>query len=251
MTLSRFERMVAIPEEEYQHLKTLQQSNVPLQSKFHSLQNEYRKQSFIPDAYARVQRQGETLNEMVKVKDDLRKQLVESTPKPYQSRAQSLFHFVENKMMLNEKGEVVDNDGAIIHGSNIADLVQHAVRDRRRNIVPAGWSHFINILRDSNAPRMIMNYDTLEELHTFKGETNPAVSPFKFTGIKTKPLSASKRAKLKQELMDVTPKRIKSPRAKLKHELMDDTSKRIKSSRARKSPAHLKDYMVARKKKYF
>lgn len=229
MTLSRFERMVAIPEEEYQHLKTLQQSNDPLQSKFHSLQNEYQKQSFIPDTYARVQRQGETLNEMVKVKDNLRKQLIESTPKPYQSRAQSLFQFIENKMTLNEKGEMTDNDGAIIHGSNITDLVQHAVRDRRRNILPVGWSQFINILRDNNAPRMIMNYETLEELHASKGATTSVVPPFKFTA--TKP---------------------QRKRIKLKRELMEDTSKPVKSTRAKRSPSRLRDYLVtkAKQKKY-
>ena len=166
---------------------------------------------------------------MVKVKDELRKRLIESTPKPYQSRAQSLFQFIENKMALNEKGEMTDNDGAIIHGSNIADLVQHAVRDRRRNILPTGWSHFINILRDSNAPRMIMIYETLQELHTSKGATTSVAPPFKFTA--TKP---------------------QRKRIKLKRELMEDTSKPVKSTRAKRSPSRLRDYLVtkAKQKKY-
>ena len=183
MTLSRFERMVAIPEEEYQHLKTLQQSRDPLESKFQSLTSDYQKQGTIPNVHTRNQRQGETLNEMVKLKDDLRKRLIQSTPKAYQSRSQSLFHFIENKLALNEKGEVLDKDGTIIHGSNIADLVQHAVRDRRRNIVPAGWEHFLNMLRETNAPRMIMNYDTLEELQA-PGSKRQTSSPIKFTAAK-------------------------------------------------------------------
>ena len=165
MTVGRFERMVGIPEDEYLHLKSLQQTNNPLQNKFMSLSSDYNKQGFIGDPYTRVQRQGETLNEMINVKNDLRKRLIDATPKPYQSRAESLFKFISSKLDVNEKGELRNNDGSVIDGSNIGDLVQHAVRDRRRNITPPGWKSFLNILQDNNAPRMISNYATLEELH--------------------------------------------------------------------------------------
>ena len=47
-----------------------------------------------------------------------------------------MFNFINKKLTVNEKGEIVDNDGKVIEGSNIADLIQHAVRDRRRNINP-------------------------------------------------------------------------------------------------------------------
>ena len=227
MALSRFQRMVALPEEEYQHLKALQQTNDPLQTKFHSLENDYRKQSFIPDAYARVQSQGETLNEMVKVKDELRKRLIQSTPKAFQSRSQSLFQFIENKLSINEKGEVLDDDGAIIHGSNIGDLVQHAVRDRRRNIVPAGWDHFLDILRETNAPRMIMNYDTLEELHT-PGSRKPIPSPFK---------SSPKATVTKKSEPIPTIATVKRQVARQTQDI-----KRREPKRLKKQPAYLKDY---------
>ena len=220
MTLSRFERMVAIPEEEYQHLKTLQQSRDPLESKFQSLTSDYQKQGTIPNVHTRNQRQGETLNEMVKLKDDLRKRLIQSTPKAYQSRSQSLFHFIENKLALNEKGEVLDKDGTIIHGSNIADLVQHAVRDRRRNIVPAGWEHFLNMLRETNAPRMIMNYDTLEELQA-PGSKRQTSSPIKFTAAKPSATVASVKSEGSQQ----------SPTRKV-------------SKRDKKRPSYLKDYFA-------
>ena len=164
MSLNRFQRMVGIAEDEYMHLKSLQQINNPLQSKFLALSKEYDQQSRIHDPYVRVQRQGETLTQMLNVKDDLRKRAIQVTPKPYQGRVQNLFDFVSDKIGVNAKGEMYDRHGAVIEGSNITDLVQHAVRDRRRNIVPTGWNDFLNVLRDNNAPRMILNYDTLDEI---------------------------------------------------------------------------------------
>ena len=216
MSFGRFDRMVGIPEDEYQQLKSLQQLNNPLQNKFLTLSNDYRKQGNISDPYVRAQRQGETLNQMINIKEDLRKLLIEATPKPYQSRAQSLFQFVANKLDLNEKGELLDADGSILTGSNIGDLIQHSVRDRRRNIVPVGWQSFLDILRDNNVPRMILNYDTLDEMNLanskkvpiIKKETNTFLgkkfSSPKFSlptsssskgGIKKSPKSSLKRAR--------------------------------------------------------
>ena len=164
MSVNRFQRMVGIPEDEYLHLKSLQQSNNPLQGKFMSLSSEYNQQGHIPNPEIRVQRQGETLNQMINVKEEMRKRLVSATPKPYQSRVQSLFQFMSDKIAVNARGEIYGDDGSVIQDSNISDLIQHAVRDRRRNIIPEGWDMFVNILRDNNAPRMMLNYETLEEL---------------------------------------------------------------------------------------
>ncbi|MEL7307313.1 MAG: hypothetical protein AAGK05_05190 [Pseudomonadota bacterium] len=165
MTVGRFERMVGIPEDEYLHLKSLQQVNNPLQGHFQSLVKDYNNQELISDAFSRNQRQGETLNSMLKIKDEMREHIMQVTPKPYQTRAGSLYKFVSNKININEKGELIDNDGMAVVGSNISDLIQHAVRDRRRNITPPGWDYFVNILKDNNSPRMILNYETLEEMH--------------------------------------------------------------------------------------
>ena len=162
--MNRFERMVAIPEDEYSQMRSLQQVKYPLESHFQTLSNEYKRQDAIRDPYTRVHRQGETLDEMIKLKDFLRQRLLEATPKPYQSRAESLFNYMKDKMKVNEKGEIFNDEGQIIEGSNISDLVQHAVRDRRRNLTPFGWKTFITQLRNENVPKMLMNYDTLEEL---------------------------------------------------------------------------------------
>lgn len=168
MPVGRFERMIGISEDEYYQLKSLQQSNDPLQNKFLSLSSDYKKQDLIKDPFVRVRRQGETLSQMINVKENLKHRLTEATPKPYRSRVHSLFQFISDKVNVNDKGEIIDNDGVVIEGSNIGDLIQHAVRDRRRNMTPAGWTNFLSILRDSNAPRMILNYDTLDELQLRK-----------------------------------------------------------------------------------
>ena len=234
MSMGRFERMVALPEEEYHSLKSLQNASNPLQTKFRSLSSDYQKQGLIHDPYTRVQRQGETLNEMKNLKSELSKRLLALTPKPYQTRAQSLFNFIESKMPINDRGEVMKADGTVIGGSNIADLIQHAVRDRRRNIIPVGWNYFLSILRDSNTPRMIMNYETLEEMvtPTVKKETT-STSPFMFTAPKST-LSPTHKSPLKR-----------------KH--ASSIKKRESTTREKKEPDYLKDYLVAgsKRKKYF
>ena len=194
MTIGRFERMVGIPEDEYHHLKSLQQTNNPLQNKFLSLSNEYKKQESIYDAEKRVQRQGETLQAMMRIKDDLKRRLIESTPRPYRSRAQGLFQFISDKIDVNDRGEIQSTDGSLIDGSNVGDLVQHAVRDRRRNIIPKGWDSFMNILKDNNTPRMILNYETLQEMEMkgIKREKSPMKRlSFSFSGAQTPAAAAA------------------------------------------------------------
>lgn len=167
MTSNRFEQMVSIPEDEYHQLlanRQLQKVNNPLEVHFQTLSNEYNKLNTIGDPQVRVLRQGQTLDELIKVKEQLRERLREATPKPYRTRAESLYNFLKDKIQFNPKGEIYTNEGLRIEGSNIADLVQHAIRDRQRNINPVGWKTFLSQLKDSNAPQMILNYNTLDEL---------------------------------------------------------------------------------------
>ena len=166
--MSHFERMVAIPEDEYNQLRSVQQVHNPTQQQFTKLSNQYDRQNFIQDPYTRVHRQGETLDEMKKLKEDLRERVRQATPKPYQSRAESLYDFLKNKLSFSEKGELLDDDNKAIVDSNISDLIQHAVRDRRRNMTPAGWKSFLTTLQSTNAPKMLLSYDTLEEIRAPK-----------------------------------------------------------------------------------
>ena len=166
--MTHFERMVAIPEDEYNQLRNVQQVHNPAQQQFTKLSNQYDRQNFIQDPYTRVHRQGETLDEMKKLKEDLRERIRQATPKPYQSRAENLYDFLKNKLSFSEKGELLDNDSKAIVDSNISDLIQHAVRDRRRNMTPVGWKSFLTTLHSTNAPKMLLSYDTLEELRAPK-----------------------------------------------------------------------------------
>lgn len=259
--MSRFERMVALSEEEYNRLKDVRQSSFattviqnPLKNKLQTLSSEYNEQGTIADPYTRIQRQSETLNEMINIKDLLRKNIKSMTPKPFQSRAQNLFQFIEDKLNFNEKGELINDDGTTMEGSNISDLIQHSIRDRRRNIVPIGWSKFLTVLRESNAPRMIMNYDTLEELDT----------PLKL-GFKRKlsKRSEEEQLKIKQELMD-TPiiatnlkkEAIKHPKKEVRRLTDESKTRRRKplspesKSRRRKQPERYDEYLL-HSKKYF
>jgi len=179
-----FERMVAIPEQEYNYLKSLQQVNNPLLQQVSTLSDEYARQAHIQDPQIRIQQQAETLHEMKKIKNDMRQRLIQSTPKPYQTRAQSLMNFIDGQIEVNDKGEIIDRDSQALEGSNIIDLIQHAVRDRRRNIQPSGWNEFKDRLKGVNVPQTLLNYETLDEMKsplriksspdTFKVSTTPS-----------------------------------------------------------------------------
>ena len=211
MAFSRFQRMVGIPEDEYTHLKSLQQATDPVQKKFLSLSHEYQREGFIKNPHVRVQKQGETLNEMINMKEELRNRLVQATPKPYRTRAESLFQYVANKISTNERGEMIDVDGDLIDGSNISDLIQHAVRDRRRNIIPSGWNNFLKVLKDTNAPRMILNYDTLNEINgnqsavAMKAKKLKSPSPSLLSTIKKESKSPPKAARGRPRMKSKTP----------------------------------------------
>ena len=168
MSFNRFDRMVAIPEDEYKQLRSMQQVTSPEAAHFQQLSKNYNRQDGIRDPYDRVHLQGETLDQMMQFKEQMRERLLQATPKPYQNRAGTLFSFVKDKLQMTPKGEIYKDDGQVIEGSNITDLVQHAVRDRRRAINPYGWSQFVEYLKRNNVPNMILNYDTLDEIRSPK-----------------------------------------------------------------------------------
>ena len=69
------------------------------------------------------------------------------------------------------KGEIYSDTGDLVPGSRLEDLIQHAVRDRRRNIMPKGWSEFLRILRDHNVPKFMLNRNTLDEMEEIVSPT--------------------------------------------------------------------------------
>ena len=162
--MSMFQRMIAIPQEEYLQLSSVQNVRQPLTQQFYNLESQYNKEAQIADPYKRLISQSNTLEDMKQLKDQMRHYITVSTPKPYRSRAQALLENVSSFLRYNERGEIFDNENNTIENSRLEDLIQHAVRDRRRNMSPVGWEYFLNLLRRHNVPKSILNRNTIEEM---------------------------------------------------------------------------------------
>ena len=183
--MPNFERMIVIPQEEYLTMSNLQNVREPLTEQFHNLENHYTQDERIRDPYKRLMLQSSTLDDMMNLKEQIRNSLTVSTPKPYQNRAKALFQSIESFLKFNDKGEIYDSNDSVISHSRVEDLIQHAVRDRRRNMIPTGWNYFLNVLRDHNVPKSILNRNTLDELDQSKVSTTP--SPMKIKKEATTP----------------------------------------------------------------
>ena len=99
---------------------------------------------------------------------------------------------MKDKITNNEKGEILDENNSV-EGSNNSDLVQHAVRDRRRQIT--GWQTFLTRIKDSNVSKMVMNCDTLEEMRKTIIKMSDIKSSSPKTFIKTSSKSISLQIK--------------------------------------------------------
>ena len=206
-----FQRMIAIPQEEYLSMNALQHVKQPLEQQFHQLNRQFTEAEKIHDPYRRLVFQGEALDEMKELKEKMRHNIQVSTPKPYVNRAKALFQNVESFVHFNEKGELLDKHNQAISQSRIEDLIQHAVRDRRRNMTPTGWSSFLSLLHEHNVPRSVLNRQTLDELDKF-GQQTLKIEP-------KKPIRQS-RSTIKKELGSPPKKkksRSRSPRKRNYH----------------------------------
>lgn len=177
-----FQRLMAIPQEEYLQLTAVQQARQPITRQFYNLEKRYEDSEKISEPFKRLINQSETLNEMKDLKEKMRQGILVSTPKPYQTRAKTLFQNLEPHIKFNERGEIFDDKGDVIPNSRLEDLIQYAVRDRRRNIVPVAWNKFMLLLKAHNVPKFVLNHDTLKELET------------PITMIKSEPPSPRKRS---------------------------------------------------------
>lgn len=162
--MSGFQRMIAIPQEEYIQLSSVQRMSQPEAQKMVALSNEYQQQASIPDPHKQMILQGSTLEEMKNLKEKIRQDISLGTPKPYRNRALSLFRSLEPTIKFNERGEMYGDDDKPIDYSRAEDLIQHAVRDRRRPFTPTGWGEFLSLLRKHNIPKAMLNRATLDEL---------------------------------------------------------------------------------------
>lgn len=221
--MSSYSRMVVIPQEEYMQLSAVQQVRQPVTQQFYNAEQDYQKNLHGADPHRTVLLQSETIERLKDLKDQMRAYLTISTPRPYRTRAEALFQSIQQYLNVNEKGEVIKDDNTVIESSRYEDLIQHAVRDRRRNFTPTGWSYFVNLLKKHNVPKSSLNRETLDEL----------ASPMK-TPMKT-PVKASK---LKP------PTVYKTPMARIKLESDDSPTpkqrrSRSKTKRSRRPPKRL------------
>lgn len=205
-----FQRLVAIPQDEYLSMSSIQNVQQPLNREFKKLDSQHQEEENIGDPYKRLVHQSSTLEQMKRLKEQMRQQLSITTPKPYRNRAQSLYNSIESFLKFNDRGELLDdNDRAIPH-SRVEDLVQHAVRDRRRILLPTGWPHFLKVLREHNVPKSSLNRDTLNEMEKAQLAIKKEVTtPIKQRSSE-KPSKQSIKRHVKQSLRK-QPKRLTKP----------------------------------------
>ena len=101
-----FQRLIAIPQEEYMQLTRVQQVRQPTTQQIYNLERQYNEQEHIRDPYHRLMLQSETLDEMKELKQRMRQDIAMSTPKPYKKRAEALFQSMEPFLRINERGEI-------------------------------------------------------------------------------------------------------------------------------------------------
>lgn len=175
--MSSYARMIAVPEEEYVQLTAVQQAKQPLTQQFYKAEQDYQQNLRVGDPQRSVLLQSETIEHMKDLKDRMRSYLSISTPKPYRSRAEALFQTIEPYLNVNDKGEIIKDDNSVIESSRYEDLIQHAVRDRRRSFTPTGWPYFVELLRKYNVPKSSLNRETLDELYSPTPVATPATTP--------------------------------------------------------------------------
>ena len=104
--------------------------------------------------------------------------------------------------------EMCIRDSQLVSESRLEDLIQHAVRDHRRSLTPNGWSEFRYLLRLHNAPKFMLNRDTLDEMNR---DEQSKKQPFTNIEKKGNKIDSAKGAK-KSTSVPKTPKSAKKSR---------------------------------------
>ena len=219
--MSSYSRMVVIPQEEYMQLSAVQQVRQPVTQQFYNAEQDYQKNLHGADPQRTVLLQSETIERLTDLKDQMRAYLTISTPRPYRTRAEALFQSIEPHLNVNEKGEIIKDDNTVIESSRYEDLIQHAVRDRRRNFTPTGWSYFVDLLKKYNVPKSSLNRETLDELAT------PMRTPMRT------PISKSSKIPIPSSSKFPRPTISKSSLKPIKFESIDSPTPKQRKSRSR------------------
>lgn len=176
--MTNFSKMVAIPIEEYEQLQSTQLISDPLERRMAQYDREYHQHEKIQQPDIQQKQQSNTFHHMLNLAQQIKDRTLAATPSNYRRRAQNLIDFISPLIKWNEKGEILSSFGGAIPGSQIEDLVQYAVRDKRRgNIIPVGWDYFLQKLKELNVPKMSLGVDTIAELDNLPSPTDPVIFP--------------------------------------------------------------------------
>jgi hypothetical protein len=105
-------------------------------------------------------------------------------PKSNKNRAERLLNFIQPSVNWNDKGQLKDDEGSVIPGTNIVDLVRYSLNTgksvvKRRQ--PVGWHEFKGTLERANvpdalAPGLYIDNDARAARLKRKPSTSPAQS---------------------------------------------------------------------------
>ena len=85
----------------------------------------------------------------------LHDQILQSVPKTMQRKAELLLGMIKNNNLTWDEQGVVSYKGKRIHGSNIIDLINDAIH-QRKGVEPRGWKTFSKALHESNIPQEVI-----------------------------------------------------------------------------------------------
>ena len=137
----------------------------------------------------------------------LHDQILQSVPKTMQRKAELLLGMIKNNNNLtwDEQG-VVSYKGKRIHGSNIIDLINDTIR-QRKGIEPRGWKTFSKALHESNISQEVIGntsrWKWMQKSHdTSDGEESDRFTPKSvkksIRKIKTPYMRPEERERMKQ-----------------------------------------------------
>ena len=160
------------------------------------------------NAYEEMMRQGVLLDDLKRTNEQFKAGIAAATPKPYRNRALALYNQIAPLIHFNDKGELLSKaSGQPIVDSHAEDLIQHAVRDRRKHkFIPTGWDDFTEQLHQHNIPRMMLNHATINDLQALGRHSSRAVAARRLSSVaaaaNATPLSSVK--KRPKRLFDAT-----------------------------------------------
>ena len=111
----------------------------------------------------------------VKPSDQVSMEIVQSLPKTLKNRAELLLQKLKQHgevVNWNDRGELVYN-GKEVRGSNMLDLVNDILRNRRKTSTPQGWEYFARGLAHMNIPNeLIQNINRRRTVQQYKQATS-------------------------------------------------------------------------------